>query len=71
MSSESQAPKAFGLPSAMEMEEVEILRVKLRRAIVRAEKRRLELNFIGTPQNGLTILGYTKIVPNYILIYYL
>jgi len=48
----------------MEMEEVEIPRVKLRRATVRAGKRRLELNFIGTPKNGLTILGYTRIVPN-------
>jgi len=48
----------------MEMEEVKTLRVKLRRATVRAGTRRLELNFIGTPENGLTILAYTRIVPN-------
>jgi hypothetical protein len=34
----------------MEMEEVERLRVKLRRATVRAGKRRLELSFIDTPK---------------------
>jgi len=49
---------------------VERPRVKLRRATVRVGKRRFELDFIGTPQNGLTIVGYTKIVPNYIFIYY-
>jgi hypothetical protein len=54
----------------MVIDEVERLRVRVRRATVKTGKKRLELNFIDTPQNGLTVLGYTKIVPNQIFIYY-
>jgi len=52
------------------MEEVERLRVKVRRAAIRTGKKRLKLTFIDTPQNGLTVVGYTKIVPNQIFVYY-
>jgi hypothetical protein len=54
----------------MVIDEVGRLRVRVRRAAVKPGKKRLELNFIDTPQNGLTILAYTKIVPNQVFFHY-
>jgi hypothetical protein len=59
-----------GLPSAMDIEGLIKISMKVRRVAVRAGKRRLKLDFIYTPKNGLTVLGYTKIVPNQIFSYY-
>jgi hypothetical protein len=60
----------LGLPSAKEIEGVERLKMKVKRVAVRTEKKRLKLDFISTPNNGLTVVGYTKIVPNQIFFYY-